>query len=251
MVIWSAGVCQQMFKQKAHRKYYFLALVVIACCILLWQLPLLAWSDACDVWIADHYVAGVFLYIGALLIWSLLVPTAVPILLAGYFFGFWLGTAATYVATTLSFMLAFFVTRTLLFNQVEAYLSTRPKRKAFIDHLERAGWRLVFWMRMSPIIPFHVQNYCYGASKIPFSHCLWATWMGKAPGVMATVLLGSVIKQSSVGLRGMDEVGRPWWWYVFLSFACLAAVIVCVIMVRAARHALRNEHVLEEDESTD
>ena len=225
-------------------KHWLIAFAVLMLLgIAIWRLPLLDWSDQLDVWITEHFVAGLLLYIVSIFVWSLFIPTAVPILLAGYFFGFWLGVAATYISTTLSFMFAFMSTRYFFRDHAARYLSKRPKFKSFIDHLEESGWRLVIWMRLSPIVPFHIQNYCYGASGMSLKTCLWATCLGKLPAVIVTVLMGSIAKQSQIGLRGLSEIERPWWWYVFLVLAAIAAVAVTYLIIRAGRTALKREHI--------
>ncbi len=234
------------------RKHYVIGiLLMVLIGIALWQLPIIEWSDQADAWISTHYWFGVILFIIALFIWSLFVPTAVPIILAGYFFGFWVGTLATYVATTASFLVAFASTRYLFRDRVFNYLSQRPRARAFIDHLESAGWRLVVWMRISPIIPFHIQNYCYGASGMSLWTCLWSTLIGKGPGISVTVLLGVVVKESSLGMRGIDQIERPWWWYAFLILASIAACAVTWLMMRSARRAMRVQEGLVDEENVE
>lgn len=227
----------------SNKQCILLVVVLLLLGGALWFLPVLDWSDQLDAWIAEHFVAGLILYVVIIFFWSLLIPTAVPILLAGYFFGFWLGVLATYVSTTLSFIFAFMSTRFFFRDQVARYLSHKPKLKAFIDHLEESGWRLVIWMRISPVVPFHIQNYCYGASGMSLKTCLWATCLGKLPAVIVTVLMGSIAKQSQIGLRGLGEIERPWWWYAFLVLAIIAAIVVSYLMIKAGRDALKREQL--------
>ncbi len=238
----------QGFKWRA-RYTLWLLLGFIALGIFCARLPVLAWSDQADLWIADHFVLGALLFIVALLIWAMLIPTAVPIVLAGYFFGFWLGIVVTYIATTSAFLLAFIVTRNLLREQVMGYLSQRPRTKAFIDHLESAGWQLVVWMRLSPLMPFHIQNYCYGASSMSLRTCLWSTLLGKFPGIAVTVLLGAVIKESTLGIRHFDQMERPWWWHAFLALASFAMLMVTFYLMRAGKKALRGLAIDTDDEA--
>lgn len=225
----------------ARRRMLLVVLSMIAAGVALLLLPILDWSIASDAWIAEHFWIGLLLYIVLLCLWSLLVPTAVPILLAGYFFGFWIGIVATYIATTTSFLIAFSSTRVFFRERVHHYLSQRPRLQRFVDSLEASGWKLVVWMRISPLIPFHLQNYCYGASSMRFSTCLWATLLGKLPGVSVTVLIGVVIKESAASLHGIDDMQRPWWWTGFLMLATLAVIVVSWMLMRAGRVALKHQ----------
>lgn len=220
-------------------------LLLLASIATIVYVPLVQWADELAVWIPAHYAIGLTAYVLILVVWALLVPTMVPIILAGYFFGFWVGVGAVYCATTSAFMISFFMTRKLFAQPFQRWLEHKPRSRLFINSLEGAGWRLVVWMRISPIIPFHIQNYCYGASKMSFATCLWATLVGKSLGICMTVLLGVVARSSADGIRGIDAAKDAWWWHAMMILAGIAACYVSYLIVHAAKKAIQQQGDME------
>ena len=213
--------------------------ILIGSTVLIIYLPLLQWADQLALWVPQNYTFSLIAFVFILIVWALLVPTMVPIILAGYFFGFWQGFLVVYCATTTAFAIAFFMTRKLFFHPFQNWLAQRPRCRSFIDCMEGAGWKLVVWMRISPIIPFHMQNYCYGASTMPFRTCLWSTLIGKAPGITVTVLLGVVARSSADGIRGISDAKESWWWHAMMILAFVAASYVSYLVVSAAKKAIK------------
>ena len=62
-------------------------------------------------------------------------------------------------------------------------MSRRPKYQAIDRAVTKEGWQVVVLLRLSPIIPFNVQNYALGVTSIPFWHYLGATLIGIIPGI--------------------------------------------------------------------
>jgi uncharacterized membrane protein YdjX (TVP38/TMEM64 family) len=64
-------------------------------------------------------------------------------------------------------------------------------------------------VRLSPIFPFALSNYLYGATSIGFWPFIFGTFLGFAPGTFAYVYTGQVGKSLIWG----DGASGPWYLY--------------------------------------
>ena len=77
-------------------------------------------------------------------------------------------------------MLAFLAARYLLRDKIQPLLNRRPKYRKLDRAVADDGWQVVVLMRLSPIVPFNLQNYALGVTAIPFLQYLTATLIGIA-----------------------------------------------------------------------
>ncbi len=115
---------------------------------------------------------------------------ATPFTLAsGFLFGFWQGILWSVAGTTLSAILAFFMSRYLLRDYVARRFSGRIRG---IDKaIESRGWRSILFMRLIPMVPFDVVSYIAGISSIRFRDYMIGTVLGELPAAIVLVMLGS------------------------------------------------------------
>lgn len=119
------------------------------------------------------------------------VPRTVFTLAGGLLFGPVLGIAIALIGTTLSALLAFALVRGIGRELVAPHLD-RGALRAVDTRLHRRGWLAVISMRLIPLIPFSVLNYCCAVSSIRLRHYLLGT-VGVVPGTIAVVLLGDAL----------------------------------------------------------
>src|SRR5689334_4099722 len=62
-----------------------------------------------------------------------------------------------------------------------AFLLRRHAARAGGRAIGGHGWRSVFLLRLSPLIPFLLSNYSYGTTSVPFGHYVLASWLGMLP----------------------------------------------------------------------
>ncbi|MQA16442.1 MAG: TVP38/TMEM64 family protein [Pseudonocardiaceae bacterium] len=143
-------------------------------------------------WAATAGPAGVALFVlGNALITVAPVPRTVFTLAAGLLFGPVGGVGAALAATTISAGLAFGLVRALGRDLVAPLLDHGTLRS--IDgRLRRRGWLAVASLRLIPVVPFSVLNYCSALSAIRWQHYLAGT-VGVVPGTIAVVLLGDAL----------------------------------------------------------
>ena len=120
------------------------------------------------------------------------IPRTVFTLAAGLLFGPLTGISVALVASTISAVLALLLVRKLGRDAVAARLRHGALR-AVDTRLAQRGWLAVASLRLIPVVPFSVLNYCCGVSAVRLRPYVLATIVGIAPGTVAVVLLGDAI----------------------------------------------------------
>jgi len=142
---------------------------------------------------------------------EILAIPAIPLTAsAGYLFGPVQGTGVVLVSASIAAAISFLIGRTLLRDYVEGVLQDFPKFAKIDKAIGKEGFKLMFLLRLSPVFPFALSNYLYGASSINFSAFFWGTLLGFAPGTMAYVYTGYVGK--ALTTEGSEVY--PWYFYV-------------------------------------
>ena len=158
-----------------------------------------------------------------------LVPGGPLSIGAGLVFGAW-GVPVVLVGATAGAGLAFLVSRHLLRERVRRMIARRPTLAAVDRAVGEEGWRIVGLLRLSPLVPFNLQNYFFGVTPIAFWPYLLATFAGIAPGAVLYVYLGIIGREA-----GADAGPLKW---AFVAAGLVATVAVAVLVGRKARAVL-------------
>lgn len=109
------------------------------------------------------------------------------------------GTLICLLCASIAASISFIIGRTLLRDYVTSTLLTRyPKFQSFDRIIQQGGFKLMLLVRLSPIFPFAISNYLYGASGIGFVPYLLGTVVGFMPGTFAYVYAGRVGKALAI-----------------------------------------------------
>jgi hypothetical protein len=89
-----------------------------------------------------------------------------------------------------------------------ARAAARSPRFAAVDRaVGEKGGRIVFLLRLSPLIPYVLSNYFYGITSVPFTHYVLASWVGMLPLTFLYASLGAAARRAAgAPAAGM---GRP------------------------------------------
>lgn len=209
----------------------------LALVIVVRALPLERAMQALTGWIAGLGWWGSFLYgvmyVGATV---LLIPGAVITMTAGALFGLWRGTLLVSLASTTGAALAFLLARSLARGRVAQLAQHSPKFHAIDQAIGEGGWKIVALLRLSPAVPFNVQNYLYGLTPIGFWPYVLASWLAMLPGTFLYVYIGHLTGVAVGGTRAYT----PAEWGM-LGVGLLATVAVTVYLARLARQKLREQ----------
>ena len=170
------------------------------------------------------------IYILAYIIATLLmIPGSLLTPVAGFSFGLVNGTITVSIGSTAGAALAFLVARYLARRRISRILERHQYLSAVDKALEQGSWKTVALMRLSPVIPFNLQNYLWGLTPVGFWTYVLASWISMLPGTFLYVYLGSIPR------RAAD--GNPLEW-AFLGGGLIATLVAIIYITRLARRAL-------------
>src|SRR5439155_6864047 len=160
---------------------------------------------------------------------------------AGFAFGLWKGFLAVSAGATLGAALAFLVARFIARERVEAIAERNDKFRKIDDAIGREGGKLIFLLRLSPVIPFNLSNYLYGLTGVKFWPYLLASWIGMMPGTFLYVYVGTAGKAAVAAAAGGEAAKHGWQYWTFMSVGLAATVIVTIWVTKIARDAIRSQ----------
>jgi uncharacterized membrane protein YdjX (TVP38/TMEM64 family) len=137
---------------------------------------------------------------------------------AGYLFGVTKGTGVVLASASIAAAISFVIGRTILRSYVENLLLEFPQFQKIDRAIGKEGFKLMLLLRLSPIFPFALSNYLYGASSVGFMEYFFGTMIGFTPGTVAYVYSGEVGKALTMG--GSDA--QPLYVYAGGFFLLLA-----------------------------
>ena len=114
---------------------------------------------------------------------------------AGVLFGPVAGVLWVSAGTTLGACLSFLVSRYLARETVARWVATREKFRRIDELTAQYGGIIVAVARLIPAIPFNVQNYAFGLTRVRFGTYLFWSWLCMLPGnVLVVVGTGVIIE---------------------------------------------------------
>jgi uncharacterized membrane protein YdjX (TVP38/TMEM64 family) len=196
-------------------------------------LPIRDWVHSFTDWVQGLGSIGLFAFaIAYVLAVLLILPTWILTVSAGVAYGLW-GIPLVVVSATFGATFAFLVARGTLRERVRAWAQQRPLLQALDRVAREDGWQVVGLLRLSPAVPFTLQNYAFGATDIPLSHFVIATFFGIVPATSLYVYIGTLGRAAAVS----DDLKTSQ--IVLFSIGLLATVAVIVIITKKARLMLR------------
>ncbi len=221
------------------RKLIPLVLVVIGLFVLSRLLPVGDWLAAFNEWVGGLGYAGLLLFVLIYIITAvLLLPGAILTIGAGFVFGLGWGFAAVSVGSTIGASLAFLIGRYFARDKIEAATRDKPKFRSVDRAIGERGAKLIFLLRLSPLIPFNLSNYFYGLTAVAFWPYVLASWIGMMPGTLVYVYLGT-LGRAGVETAAGAETGRTAMEWTLLIAGLLITAGVTVWVSQIARKALK------------
>jgi uncharacterized membrane protein YdjX (TVP38/TMEM64 family) len=231
-------------KRAAPKSAMFRLIVLIAIVIVLFVamkfLPVQESLRKFNAWVAHMGVAGIFIFIGVYAVATvLLAPGSILTIGAGFAFGLWKGFLSVSAGSTLGAALAFLVARFIARSRVEAIAKGNDKFQRIDNAIGKQGAKLIFLLRLSPVIPFNISNYFYGLTSVKFWPYVLASWIGMIPGTFLYVYIGTAGKAAVSAAAGGEPIQYGWQYWTFMTVGLAATVIVTIWVTKIARDALR------------
>ena len=196
----------------------------------IWAAPWRDWVEPMRLWVASHGAAGWVVYLAVyVLVVALPLPAAVMSVVGGLAFGWW-GLPLAVAGSVLGALPPFWATRRWLRLPVMRRMGG-PRVRAADAVVRENAFLFVTLLRITPLLPFTVQNYLLGLTSIRLGPYLLATAAGLAPSTVALVWLGTI---GGLEAAGSDRMLVP------LSIVGLLGFTAMIVwMTREATRRLR------------
>ena len=180
--------------------------------------------------IESHYIQAVISFICLFVGTALFLPGALALTIAG---GMMFGTVSTAVyaniGATAGAILAFLAARFVLGAWVQERF--REPLRRFNEELSRHGHNYLLVLRILPLAPFFVVNYCAGITKIPLKTFVWTTSLGMLPGALIYAYIGDQ-------LRHINVLADLFSWKIMTALVLLALFALLPVLLHHGRKRL-------------
>jgi len=167
-----------------------------------------------------------------------LIPASLLTIAAGGVFGLVAGALYALTGAVLGSTTAFLLGRHTFRHIVARRLASMPRFAAVERAVSARGRRIVFFLRLSPLVPFNFLNYVLGLTTISLTDFLIAS-AGMIPGTFVYAYGGKVTGEA-LALAGQAQVPKNASYYVLLVAGLAATVAATTVVTRTARRALRD-----------
>jgi uncharacterized membrane protein YdjX (TVP38/TMEM64 family) len=230
----SCGV-DRMKERAGTRTALWVALVVLLIGLALaWTfLPVKEWVLLFTSWVRSFGAFGMLIFAVAYFFAVVaLAPAGLLSVAAGLLFGAW-GFPIVVAAATAGAVLAFLIGRYLAREKVKRAVRKRPVLEAIDQAVREEGWKIVVLLRLTPLVPFNIQNYALGVTDVRLMPYALGTFFGIMPGTALYVYLGAIGEAAARGESGgLLQTS-------FLSIGLITTIVVVVVIGRKAKAKLK------------
>jgi uncharacterized membrane protein YdjX (TVP38/TMEM64 family) len=213
-------------------KWFWGCLIVISIVLCQVQFDLIQTIPKLIQYIESLGIIGKFFFVLVYILACILLIPGSPLTIgAGATFGFWNGLILVSIGSTLGAAAAFLISRYLARGFIERKLKKNHKFSAMDMAITSEGWKIVFWARLSPIIPFFLLNYALGLTKIRLHSYIISSWAGMIPGTVLYTYVGSIGKT----ILKKENSAADW---LILGIGLIATVSVTILISRNAKKSL-------------
>ena len=179
-------------------------------------------------WVSGFGIIAPLIYVGFYILATLFFVPGLPItVLSGVAFGPVLGVLYVWIGATIGVSLAFLVARYVARESVENWVGAYPQFQRMDEKIEQQGWRILMFTRLIPYVPFNLQNYAYGLTKIKFPTYVLVSSIFMLPGTIAYVQIGGAL------VSGEGSLTKT---LIYLSLAGFLIVLVSLIPKLFRKH---------------
>jgi len=218
---------------QASYKRWLLIAAAILLVVAFFVLPVEQWIKQFTSSVQQLGALGIALYIIVYALMTMLLLPGSPLTLAaGLVYGVGTGFVVVLSGAVLGALGAFLVARYVARDWAAAKLEDSPRFKAIDRAIAHESWKVVLLTRLSPLMPFSLQNVFYGVTEIRFWDYAWATIIGIMPGILLYVYIGAA------GNAAADDTTTTLQWWLF-GAGLLATLVVAILIGRKAKARLR------------
>lgn len=222
-------------------RWIALLVIVVSLLAILRSLPLKIIQTELGNWIQSLGIWGPVAFTALYIVATVcVIPGSFLTLLGGATFGLGIGFVTVSVGSVTGASLAYLIARYLARARVEQFARSHPRFDAVDQAISAGGWKIVALLRLSPAIPFNLQNYLYGLTDIKPVPYIVTSWLAMIPGTFLYVYIGHV---AGAAATQRDRTIAEW---VMLCVGLLATFVVTVLITRLARRKLAEQTELQD-----
>ncbi len=184
-----------------------------------------AWVSSLGVWgpiaFVTVYVLGVVC----------LMPVFLLTIASGAVFGVVRASIFVMTGSLIGAFFAFLISRYLIRDLVARRIAKNPKLTAIDRAVGEDGRRLVFFLRLSPVVPFVLSNYVLGVTRVGLLDFLIGT-LGLAPIAISYAAFGQAASATNA------ETGKSALSWPVLGLGIAATVFLAWLITRIAQKAI-------------
>lgn len=198
------------------------------------------WLSAVVLRLGDLGPLAPILFVAAYVAATVLfAPAFLLTIAAGAMFGLWRGTLLVYLGAFLGSSAVYALASLLAGTRLRRHLDRDARVAAVRQAVVGNGARVMFLLRLSPMVPYVVLNYALALSGVRYRDFALAS-VGMLPAILMYVYYGKIIGDVTVVAAGVAPP-RGAAYYVLLVVGLAATVLATTIVTRAARRAIREE----------
>lgn len=161
--------------------------------------------------IIEPEIALIYCFSGTALMGLALVPTTFFAVVSGYVFG-WASFPFLVLAYTLASALGYISGRVLEKDSLDLILEPYPKAKHLIMEKKEQMGGLIFFVRISPVIPFAISNLVFALLRTGIKRVLWFGFLGMLPRTLLAFSSGALAGSIQEALSSKSSV----WQYILI-----------------------------------
>lgn len=222
--------------RRGHLKWIVIAATVAIFASVYAFLPIGDWLHSFQTWVQAYGPVGwvIFVVVYALTAFFL-IPASILSIGAGVAYGLW-GFPLVVIGASLGSALSFLAARYVFHDRVQEKITHYPRFRAVNEAIRDEGWKVVILLRLSPALPFSLQNWFLGLTPVGFWPSQIATFFGIMPGTLLYIWVSSLGGEAAAGNLSSDtSLAR----YLVLGLGLLATLVVTVVITRKAQQKLR------------
>ena len=148
------------------------------------------WAELTIFSIIKPKVAIVYCFMGITLMGLALIPTTFFAVITGYLFG-WQAFPYLVLSYTLASAVGYLLGKILKKDSLELILDPYPKAAKLIHDKKNQMGRLIFFIRISPVIPFAISNLVFALLETGLKRVLWFGFLGMLPRTLLAFSTGA------------------------------------------------------------
>ncbi len=184
--------------------------------------------------ILDIEVLLSFLFVSALVMGLALMPTTLVAIISGFLFG-WEALPVLAAAYLLATCIGFLLGKKLDQNSLAILMEKYPKTRKVIAEKKDEMSQLIFFVRISPIIPFALSNLLFALLKADLKKVVWIGFLGMLPRTLLAFTSGIMAKSLLQAFREGNNLYQMLLFFVLLLVSIWGITKVVLNFAKASK----------------